>query len=203
MKTIIFDFGNVVAFFDHQRAVEKLLRFTEMSASELTQRLYGSDIEDQYERGNLSTSEYVQLAIAAGRLTCGPLEFLSAYVDIFSRNPEVCELIPALSKKYRILLASNTNAAHYEQFSKQFSDVLNPDFFHAICTSHFGRCRKPEMAYFQYCQSFTGCDPKECLFLDDLPKNVEAASRWGWQTILYRPGKDLKQQLQTKGIAIS
>ena len=49
IKTVIFDFGNVVAFFDHSRAVARLAGYTEFPPVEVALKLYGSHIEDAYE----------------------------------------------------------------------------------------------------------------------------------------------------------
>ena len=35
IKTILFDFGNVVAFFDHQRAIRQLLPHTDRTPEQL------------------------------------------------------------------------------------------------------------------------------------------------------------------------
>ena len=46
IRTVIFDFGNVIAFFDHGRAVARLARHTDVPAVELALVLYGGAIED-------------------------------------------------------------------------------------------------------------------------------------------------------------
>ena len=76
IRTIVFDFGNVVAFFDHGRAVRRLARFTDMDAVELALQLYGSPIEDQYERGQLSTDDHDQTPCYPTRLLLGAVRVL-------------------------------------------------------------------------------------------------------------------------------
>jgi len=187
MKTIFLDFGNVIGFFDHGRAIAKLKQFTDMPSTELALTLYGSPIEENYEKGNLSTAEYVQAAKIHGRLTCTDDEFLAAFVDIFWQNDEVCDLIPLLASKYRLVLASNTNEAHSRQFRSQFADVLA--HFHHLGMSYEAGARKPHPEFFAYCQQFAGAEPEECLFIDDMPINTAAARVHGWKTIDYRPGQ--------------
>lgn len=198
MKTLVFDFGNVIAYFDHARAVEKLVRFTEMPPEELLLTLYGSPIEDQYERGKLSTAEYVRLGKLNGRLSCSDDEFLAAFVDIFWKNDEAHDLIPRLKPRYRLVLASNTNEAHFDRFTQQFADVLS--HFDELCTSHRCGFRKPEAEFFAYVQQHVQAEPNECLFLDDLPSNVEAAKAHGWQAICYRKPGTLKADLEAAGV---
>ena len=200
MRTIFFDFGNVVAFFDHQRAIARLCRYTDMPPVELALVLYGGPTEDDYETNKLTTAEYVRLGKLNGRLTCPDAEFLAAFADIFWRNDEVCDLIPKLKPRYRLVLASNTNEAHFAHYTRQFADVLAR--FDHLCPSHHAGARKPHPAYFDYCQRFAAADPGECLFVDDLPENVEAAERHGWKGVCYQVRGQLARQLRVAGVEI-
>ena len=200
MRTIFVDFGNVIGFFDHQRAIAKLSVFTDVPPHELTLALYGSPLEEDYETGKIRTSEYIRQAKLNGRLTCSDSEFQDAFVDIFWRNDEVCDLLPKLKPKYRLVLASNTNDAHYRKYSAQFADVLK--HFDALCPSHYAGHRKPHREYFEFCQRHTQNPIRDCVFIDDYPSNIEAAKAFGWQTILYRPGQDLAGKLKALGVEV-
>jgi putative hydrolase of the HAD superfamily len=200
MKTIFFDFGNVIAFFDHQRAIARLARFTDMPPYELTLVLYGGPTEDDYEAGRITTAEYIRLGKLNGRLTCTDGEFAAAFADIFWRNDEVCDLIPRLKPRYHLVLASNTNETHFAHYTKQFADVLG--HFDRLCPSHHAGHRKPHAEYFTYCQRFANAEPRECLFVDDLPANVEAAARHGWRGVCYQTPGRLAAQLRDAGIQL-
>jgi glucose-1-phosphatase len=200
MKTVFFDFGNVIGFFDHMRAVNRLLRFTDVPAPALFDALYGSDLELAYERGDITTDEYIRRAIAVGRLTCSPEEFRACFEDIFWPNPAVCDLVPKLKPRYRVGLASNTNDAHFTRYSAQFADTLR--HFDTLCPSHFARSRKPDGAYFEYCQQHAEAEPGECVFVDDLPENIDAAHAHGWKGVLYRPDTDIVAALGAVGVVV-
>lgn len=200
MKTVFFDFGNVIGFFDHRRAVARLTAFTDMPADELFDVLYEGGLEDSYERGAITTDEYIRRGIEGGRLRCTHDEFVRCYEDIFWPNPAVVEVIPTLRPRYRIGLASNTNEAHYTRYTRQFADVLA--HFGALCPSHLARSRKPEAEYFAYCQRHADADPTECVFVDDLAANVAAARSHGWKAILYRPDTDLVAELAAVGVVV-
>jgi|SRR5581483_8652121 len=200
IRTIIFDFGNVLAFFDHGRALRQLARFTDMDPVELGLVLYGSPIEDAYERGAIPTEEYVREALLNGRLTCTPDEFLACYCDIFWPNPEVIELLPRLKPRYRLVLGSNTNDAHFAKYTAQFARELAP--FDHLAASHRAGARKPEPGFFAHAQRFTQAEPAECLFVDDLPVNVEAAQRFGWEGIVYRADGTLPEKLRAAGVEV-
>ncbi len=118
MKAIIFDFGNVVGFFDHRQALAKLRPFSPLTPEEMYVAMYDGPLEDQIERGLLTPPVFLRMVRELWRLSCD-IDFLErAVADIFSPNPEVCELIPKLRGRYRILLGSNTNAIHAAKFRR-------------------------------------------------------------------------------------
>jgi putative hydrolase of the HAD superfamily len=198
MRTVFIDFGNVIAFFDHQRAIAQLKHHTDLPPHELTLALYGGVLEEDYECGRISTAEYIRLATRDGRLTCSPEQFEAAFVDIFTRNDEVCDLIPKLKPRLRLILASNTNDAHYRKYCDQFADVLK--HVDVRCPSHLVGHRKPHREYFKHCQRYADAAPDECVFLDDYPSNIEAATAFGWNCVSYRPGQNLAGRLREFGM---
>ena len=200
IKTVIFDFGNVVAFFDHSRAVARLAPYTDLPPVELALKLYGGAIEDAYERGTIDTAEYIREALLNGRLTCSEEQFVAAFVAIFWRNFDVCGLIPRLKPNYRVVLASNTTPAHFAEYSKQFADVLGQ--FDYLGTSFDAKARKPEEVFFAHIQRHVDAEPGECVFVDDLPTNVEAAERFGWKGVVYRPDGMLADKLRAAGVEV-
>lgn len=200
IRTIFFDFGNVLAFFDHGRAIREFAKFTEMDPVELGLQLYGGPLEDDYEMGRLTTAEYVRDAMLNGRLRCTPEQFLRHFVDIFWANPEVCELIPKLRPRYRIVLASNTNDAHFTRYTAQFADVLK--HFDDLVASHRVGSRKPHDEFFAAAKLQANAEPHECAFVDDLPVNIEAANRAGFRGIVYQPDDTLELRLRKLGVVI-
>ena len=200
IKTIIFDFGNVVGFFDHRRAVDRLIGHAAMSADEMYALLRDDDLEDAVESGRMKSGEFLRRFRELSGLRCD-LEFLaSALADIFHANEEVCSLLPRLKPKYRILLGSNTNEVHARHFRVQFADSLR-HFDHLVLSYEIG-ARKPHRAFFENCQKLAECQPGECLFIDDLMPNITGARSFGWNTIQYQPGNGLARELRALGVAI-
>jgi putative hydrolase of the HAD superfamily len=200
IRTLFFDFGNVIAFFDHGRAVAGLAQFTNMDPVELALALYGGPVADDFECGTLATAEYVREALLNGRLRCTAEQFLACYTDIFWPNPDVADLIPRLKSRYRLVLASNTNEAHFRRFTRDYAGVLA--HFDHLGVSHHGGARKPHPEFFVYVGRFAEADPAECVFIDDLPVNVEAAVRHGFRGIVYTPNGTLADKLRAAGVEI-
>jgi putative hydrolase of the HAD superfamily len=201
VKTIIFDFGNVLAFFDHRLTSARLARYSDLSSEEIHAVLWGSPLEDAFESGQIKTDEFLDRVRAACNLTCSDAELKRAYADIFWPNLQICELLPRLKRRYRLVLASNTTELHTNHFRRQFADALA--HFDALGFSHDAGARKPRPAFYHYIQELAGCAPKECLFIDDLPANVEAGREHGWHGVQYRDFADLRQNLAKLNIPAS
>jgi len=201
IKTILFDFGNVVAFFDHQRGLRRLLPHTDHTPEQLVGLMSYNNLEYRYECGELTTDEVFAMAREAGGFRCSQAEFVDAFCDIFWPNAPMEDLIPRLKRNgYRLVLASNTNAAHYDRYRQQFQEVLR--HFDAIAVSHQAGARKPHAKFFEYAHRLTGSDKAECVFVDDLVDNVAAARDFGWRAIHYTRFDDLVPELRTLGVKV-
>jgi FMN phosphatase YigB (HAD superfamily) len=199
LQTIVFDFGNVLGCFNYQRTLARLGSYSELGPAELRAAVYGPQLE-AYEAGHLSTAEFLAWARTACRLSCDVALVAAAWSDIFHPNREVCALVPRLRPRYRLLLGSNTNELHARQFRRQFADTLQ--HFDALVLSHEVGARKPATQFYHHCERLAGCDPEACLFIDDLPANVEAARACGWQGIVFTGIRDLQDQLAAMGVVV-
>ena len=59
-----------------------------------------------------------------------------------------------------------------------------------LADGEFASCsvgvRKPEVAYFELVQKRLGLPPRQIVFWDDAPNNIEAALAAGWAAYLYK-----------------
>jgi len=201
VQTVVFDFGNVLGFFSHATAARQLAAYSRSSAESITSYLFGGKLEDDYETGKISTAALTALVREAFQLTCTDEKFAAALGDMFRPNESVCDLVPRLKPRHRLFLLSNTNEIHARQFRRQFAATL--EWFDGLVLSFEVGLRKPDPGIFQLCQQRAGCAPAECLFIDDLPTNVEAARACGWQGIVYHPNDDLRSELAAFGVEMS
>jgi putative hydrolase of the HAD superfamily len=200
VSTVVFDFGNVLGFFSHRRAAEQLAAYTDAAAEALQAYLFGGQLEDDFESGRMSVPVFRAMVRETFRLRCTDVQFDAAIADMFSPNPDVCPLTALLKPRYNVLLLSNTNELHARQFRRQFAGVLAP--FDAFVLSHEIGIRKPDPRVYEHCRRLAGRPAAECLFIDDLPTNVEAARACGWRGIVYRRGDDLRRGLAEAGVEI-
>ena len=200
ITTIVFDFGNVLGFFSHRKSAEQLAAYTDMAPEAVQAYLYGGRLEEDYESGKLTTPVFRGMVRETCRLTCSDEQFATAYGDMFSPNTAVCELVPLLKRRYPLYLLSNTNDLHYRQFGRQFADVLG--HFDGVVVSHEAGVRKPHRGIYDACLKLSGRPAAECVFVDDLPTNIQAARDLGWQGLLYERGRDLRAGLAKMGVTV-
>jgi putative hydrolase of the HAD superfamily len=198
IQTIVFDFGNVIGFFDHRRATDFLATHSDLTSEAILATMVGGALEDDYESGRISSDEYLRHVRKVCQIRCADEVAAKAYADIFWPNEDVCTLIPRLRPRYRLLLGSNTTELHALQFKRQFADLFR-HFDHLVLSFEIG-VRKPRSGFFEHCQGLAGCAPSECLFIDDLVANVEGARACGWQGIVYRGIDDLRANLDRLNI---
>jgi putative hydrolase of the HAD superfamily len=198
VSTTVFDFGNVLGLFSHRRAAEQLAAYSPLAAEAIQAYLFGGKLEDDYESGRLVTPLFVGLVRERCRLSCTDEQFARAFGDMFTPNPAVCALVPLLKPRYKLLLLSNTNALHARQFLPQFAETL-AHFDHRVLSHELG-FRKPDPRVYAHCQRLAGRPAGECLFIDDLPSNVQAARACGWQGLVYERGLDMRRALAEYGV---
>jgi glucose-1-phosphatase len=198
VSTIVFDFGNVLGFFSHRRAAEQLAAYSDAAPEAIQAYLFGGKLEEDFECGRMSAEVFRGLVRETFRLRCDDAQLDAAYSDMFFPNPDACRLLPLLKPRHRLLLLSNTNELHARQFLRQFADVLAP--FDALVLSHEVHVRKPDPRIYEHCRRLADRPTEECLFIDDLPTNVEAAVACGWRGMVYRRGDDLRRELAAAGV---
>jgi glucose-1-phosphatase len=202
IRAICFDFGDVLAGFSHERACEQIAALTggSRTAAEVRGWLFGSGRHVQLEEGKLAPADFLAGLKQEFRIAAPAAVVADAYSNIFTRNEDVCRLIPRLARLRPLLLGSNTDPLHWEQMTRQFGEEFR-QFRHCLRSYQIG-VRKPGRSFFERLVRYADCPAAECLFIDDLRENVEAARQIGMQGLVYRTGDDLSRKLAARGITI-
>ena len=200
MKALVLDFGNVIAFFDHRRACRRLaaLSTARLSEEDVYRRVFESPLEPEVDRGRIGPPEFLNLLREHLELDAPDEAIVRAWCDIFQPNDHLIGQLPRLGRMAgRLVLASNTNALHFQWIAREFAGPLAG--FHALVLSHEVGLRKPDAAFFSRCASEAGVPSAECVFVDDVPAFVEAARACGMRGIVYERGLDLVRLLEAAG----
>ena len=201
---LIFDFGNVLAFFDLEKATAKLGEKLGLSGRELFDQLGPLNFRDhlqRYESGQTSATEFSALISTMIRLEISHEDFAAAWVEIFTANESIIPLVASLKRQgYRLLLGSNTNDMHADHFREQFANILR-HFDHLALSYEIGHT-KPSREFYLACVRVAQASPSDCVFIDDLADNVAGAEAVGLTGIRYHSTPDLIVRLKKLGIDV-
>ena len=202
---LIFDFGNVVAYFDYRKAASKLGSRLGITGEDLLDRLRPlgfSDLLKEYEAGKIEAEAFSKGVARMVGLEIEHGEFVAAWADIFTANESIVPLIRSLKADgYTLVLGSNTNDLHAAQFRRQFAETL--DHFDRLVLSYEVGHIKPSAPFYLACAEAAGAEPGDCVFIDDLAENVEGARAAGLLGVLYETTPGLIRDLEGLGVAVA
>jgi putative hydrolase of the HAD superfamily len=203
MKALIFDLGNVIAFFDHRRASRQLaaLSKTPIEESVVYQAIFGTSLECDFDCGRMTTPEFLERLKVVLGIQSADADMAAAWCDIFRPNDEVIALLPRLKKcGVRLVLASNTNELHFQWIASHFAEPLA--CFDDLVLSYQIGSRKPALPFLQKCVEVARLTPDHCIYIDDRPEFVDIARSMGMTGIVYGPGVNLLRAFSAEGVEV-
>ena len=198
IKTIIFDIGNVLADFTWREFFDGFKLEPDLF-NRLCEATVLSDDWKEVDRGVFSTEEIIKRFVdndpALEETIFRVFENVRGMV---SRNEYAIPWIQELKQKgYQVLVLSNFS----EKVFKDCSDAL--DFLQYVdggILSYREKVIKPEPAIYERLIEKYGLDPQQCVFLDDLEKNLDAAEAFGIHTICFQSKKQADSELYKLGV---
>ena len=182
INTIIFDFGDVFINLDKPAIERELFKLGVTSISEDM-----LEIAKQYEKGVISTNDFVT-SFKTKYPSISAAQFKNAWNSIILEFPEYrLEFLEHLStsKRYKLILLSNTNALHIEQVIENMSLYRYERFkncFDQFYLSHEIQLRKPDTSIYEFVLEENKLQASACIFIDDTKENTEAAAQLGIHT---------------------
>ena len=202
IKTILFDMGGVVITLDQQQAIE---RFKALGLADAEQRLDAytqQGIFGDLEAGKISDEDFRrELSQLVGReLTWQECQYAwRGYCgDVPERN--LLKMAELRERGYRVVLLSNTNpymmswvmSSEFDGKGHSLSHYLDKAYMSYECGA-----MKPDSVFFNAMIKGENLVPDETLFLDDGPRNIEAAKALGIHTFLVNNGEDWTEEIET------
>ncbi|MCX7422759.1 MAG: HAD family phosphatase [Planctomycetia bacterium] len=200
IRTCLFDMGNVLVFFSHDRMCQQLGQLCGLTGPEMRHLLIDSGVQWDYERGRLNTVQFQDWFQTATGCQITLPELNRAGADIFWLNEPIVPVLDRLKELgIRLVLLSNTCQTHFDWIWKHF-DVLQR--FDAHVTSCAVRAVKPEPEIYHAVLDQIGCPVKECFYTDDISQYVEAGRSHGFSAEVFTDVPNLIQHLHERGIDI-
>jgi putative hydrolase of the HAD superfamily len=200
IRNIAFDLGGVVLALSFEQAVK---RFEEIGLADARQRLDAFEqkgIFGDLESGRISAEDFRrELSLLVGReLSMDDCyQAWHGYVDhVPKRNLEA--ILSLRAKGYKVCLLSNTNPFMMQWADNDFDGEGHPIgyFFDAMYLSYECQTMKPRREIFEMMLKGQQAQPEETLFVDDGPRNVEAAKALGMQTLCPQNNEDWIEPLE-------
>ena len=200
IKTVIFDLGGVIITLSHDEAVR---RFEALGLKDAARRLdpyTQGGIFGDLEEGKIDAEDFRrELSLLVGReLTFDECRYawLGYCADIPQRNLDMLQQLRA--EGYRVVLLSNTNPYMMSFIcSTEFDGKGHPldDYLDALYLSYEMKVMKPDESFFRRVLMAEQTLPSDCLFVDDGPRNVAAASQVGMHTFCPKNGEDWTKEI--------
>lgn len=202
IKNIVFDLGGVIMTLD---PAEALRRFKALGLSDAERYLDAytqSGIFGNLEEGKITAEDFCSKlsSLTGHELTFDECKhaWLGYRKDVPQRNLDLLKELRA--KGYRLILLSNTNPFMMDwALSSEFDgkgSSLN-DYFDALYLSYRLGIMKPAPDFFRQVLDNENILPEETLFVDDGPRNVEAAGKLGFITMCPDNGSDWTGELRS------
>lgn len=200
IKTIIMDCGGVVIHFNNRLAYTGFSHYTDYSPSEIEKNLENSPIIKKYGEGRISSKQLYNAICRQLKLRgISFRKFREIWTHIFWPNRPIERMIKEIYGKYRLVLVSNTCTLHADFLKKNYP-ILR--LFDAKIYSYKIGVNKPSKKIMLLALKKARARREECIFIDDMPANVECAERLGMIGILYRSPKHLVPELKKQGIKV-
>lgn len=200
IRTFLFDMGNVLAFFSHDKMCEQMGRLCGRSQAEIRTLLIESGKQWDYERGKLTPAQFHQWFEQAVGQSVDFEALVVAGSDIFELNTSILPVLDSLkASDYRLVLLSNTCISHFEFIWNQY-DVLQR--FDDYVTSYAAGAIKPEPGIFECALEKIECVPEEAFYTDDIPDYITEARKLGIQGEVFTDTETLVGQLAQRGIHV-
>lgn len=201
IRNIVFDMGKVLVGFEPDEYIARFVPDPDDYES-VRRELFRSVEWARLDRGTMTGAEVA--AAAGARL---PEHLRGPVADIMANwhrdlHPVegMYELVRELKGNgYPVYLLSNTS----EEFHEFRKSIPALGLFEHVFISADWHLLKPEPAIYQVFLAHFGLDAAECVFIDDAPLNVEAATNAGMSGIVFHGDPaDLRRKLQGLGVKV-
>jgi putative hydrolase of the HAD superfamily len=196
IKNIIFDLGGVILNINPELTLKafKSLNFNDFDKNFM--ELKKSGLFKKFETADVSASEFRN---EIKKFLINPVsdeKIDYAWNKMLLDFPkERIDLLRSLKKQYRTFLLSNTNEIHLRSYFKTLENnygIKNmSSLFEKEYYSHELGLRKPNLDIYQFVLKDSNLNPNETLFIDDMPKNIEAAKKVGIKSHLLLPNEEI------------
>ena len=183
IDTIIYDMGNVLIEWNPEKFLH-LIETDEERISKLRTAIFTSGYWPRQDTGELDADKAYHMSLAL--LDDSYQESLRQiyyhwyeYADVFTKMQDYAWELK--NQGYKLFVLSNTAASYYDLVKKGYLPI--DEILDGKVLSYEVEMVKPDVAIYQYLLDKYGLEAQNCVFLDDIKGNIEAAQSLGMQGI--------------------
>lgn len=195
IESVLLDLGNVLVFHDDDRLIGRLAALGGRTPAAVAAAL--APVWDPCHRGRLSGAELRRAVGDAAGLSLDETTFAEVWSCHFRIHHEVLPLVEGLLGRVRVLLLSNTNAAHLEPLRPRLPIL---DRFDGLVLSYELGLAKPEPAIYHEALRRAGTPAARTAYFDDVEAYVRAARALGIQGQVFTDAPRFRDQLRALGL---
>ncbi len=196
IKNILFDLGNVLIDVDIRRTLKAYQTLVQVHDAQCTPKglmhnvitagdLIGageSELVAQYQVGAISTDEFINAILPICKPGTTRQDVIDAWMAMLVGIPEARyrKLMDLHKQGYKLYVLSNINELHAEWTREQLKGLP----FEAVYFSNEMGLSKPDARCYEQVIRETGIKPEETLYIDDLPENIKAGQKAGFECFL-------------------
>lgn len=192
---LVLDFGGVIYTISHDQQKSVFAKLGIKNFDELYSHAIQSSLFADFECGKISNDIFRTKVKKIIGKEISDEELDHAWNSILVGFPDdTIHLLEHLKHHFTLYLLSNTNAIHYDVYTREFLNRYGYDFkllFEKIAWSFLVKKRKPSEDIFKYVISEFDLNQENALFIDDTRTNIVHAEKAGIPSYWLQHGKRL------------
>jgi glucose-1-phosphatase len=201
-RFIYFDLGRVLVGFDPKAMLSQIASDANVPVEAVQRAIFDEGIIYDLERGDCDSEEAFERFRRATGASCDQAVLEEAACEAFAIRLDMVPVVASLrAAHFPCGILSNTSLWHWEYCRRTFPGLLDRMDVYAL--SYELRCAKPDAEIYRKAASLAGVAPEEIFFTDDMPVNVEAAQKAGFDAVLFRGGRALAEELRRRGVRLN
>jgi epoxide hydrolase-like predicted phosphatase len=198
IKLLIFDMGKVFIHFDWGRTYDAFVEITKRDLEKVKTAF--AAVYFPYERGHITTQDVIDHLNKELESNLTVAEFSALWTSTLDEDKEMTQLLQTLrATKLPMYLLSNINETSFGHLQNNFN--VSQHFDELVLSYEVGHI-KPAPEIYHEVLNRSKMPAENCLFIDDMKENIEAARAIGINAIHFNGISNLKNKLKEFGISI-
>jgi len=193
LRAIFFDIGGVIVRTEYQAPRERLAERLNMTYDDISKIVFESETARKASIGEVSVEEHWLAVTRKLRLPASDAKAIHAEFfggDVIDRD--LLDFIRSLRPRCKTGVISNAWGDSRDYIIRnQFDDAFDT----LILSAEIGMM-KPQPEVYQLALKRAQVEANEAAFVDDMPKNIEAANALGMHGIVFRDPAQVKENLK-------